>query len=89
MKAPVPKEALNDVYREIEELVGFENMEKLHEYYKGQMLSFPTRIYAKQYILDVLKEEYDGSNVKVLARKLGYSERWIRRLIKKIDEEEL
>ena len=75
-------EALHDVYKELAQLVGFENMEKLYEYYRGQQLNFPTRIYDQRYIRDVLREEFDGTNVKALARRLGYSERWIRRLIK-------
>lgn len=75
-------EALHDVYKELAHLVGYENMEKLFEYYRGQQLNFPTRIYDQKYIRDVLREEFDGTNVKALARRLGYSERWIRRLIK-------
>lgn len=73
---------LYEIYGEMTQLVGYENMMKLYEYYKGQQLSFPTRLYCKQYILDLLNDEYDGTNTRELSRKTGYSERWVRRLIK-------
>ncbi|MEA5010994.1 MAG: Mor transcription activator family protein [Angelakisella sp.] len=70
------------LYLELSQLVGYDNMMKLYTYYKGQQLNFPVRLYSKQYILDILSSEYDGSNARELARKTGYSERWVRCLIK-------
>ncbi|MBP3911939.1 MAG: hypothetical protein J6D39_10580 [Niameybacter sp.] len=29
-----------------------------------------------------VKKEYDGTNLKELSRRYGYSERWIRQMIK-------
>ena len=69
---------LNDVYRELCDLVGYENMLKLYKQHKGFQVNFPTRLYSKDYVREVLKKEYNGSNTKELARRLGYSERWIR-----------
>lgn len=85
----IKEEALNSFYRELAQVVGLENMEKLYDYYKGQQLSFPIRIYDKEYVLQVLKEEYDGTNAKALSRKLGYSERWIKQLAKNLEKRDL
>ena len=77
---------LNDVYRELCDLVGYENMLKLYAQYKGFQVNFPTRLYSKDYVREVLKREYNGSNTKALARKLGYSERWIRKIIEEVSD---
>lgn len=80
---------LNDVYRELCDLVGYENMLKLYAQYKGFQVNFPTRLYSKEYVREVVKKESDGSNTKELARKLGYSERWIRKIVEEVSEKEL
>lgn len=71
---------LNDVYREICELVGIENMQKLYSQYKGFQINFPTRLYNKDYVRGVIKKEFDGTNAHELARRFGYSERWIKHI---------
>lgn len=76
-------EDMNDIYREMCSIIGLENTQKIYEFYKGQVISFPARIYAKEYVMEVLKSEYDGTNAKELARRLGYTERWIRKLGKR------
>lgn len=73
---------LQEVYRDISQMIGYENMLLLYDYYKGQQLSFPMRLYSKEYLLEKLQGEYNGRNIRQLARETGYSERWIRRLIK-------
>lgn len=79
---------LNDVYRELCDLVGYENMLKLYAQYKGFQVNFPTRLYSKEYVREVVKRNYDGSNTKELARKLGYSERWIRKISEDVLDQE-
>lgn len=78
------KETLNDVYREIAELVGMDNMSKLYEFYRGQQVSFPTRLYRKEFLREVIEKKYDGTNAKEISRELGYSERWIKEVAKQI-----
>lgn len=75
-------EAYNEIYKEIAELIGKENTVKLYRLLKGQQISFPVRLYSKDYVKKRVICEYDGSNSKFLARRYGYSERWIRELIK-------
>lgn len=80
---------LNDVYKDLCDLVGVDNMQKLYAQYKGFQISFPMRLYSKEYVHQVVKKEYNGSNTKALARKLGYSERWIRKIVEEVTEKEL
>ena len=49
---------------------------------KGLQITFPTRFFSKEYIEKKILEEYDGANVKKLAIKFGYSERWVRSIIR-------
>lgn len=65
------------------DLVGYDNTIKLYAYFKGQQITFPIKLYKSEYIKKLLQKEYDGKNIKTLAKKYGYSERWIKELIKK------
>lgn len=71
----------NDIYNELAELVGLDNMLKLYNYYKGQQVNFPSQLYDKRIIKQQILNEYNGSNSKQLAKKYGYSERWIYQII--------
>ena len=74
------------VYQDMVENLGVEVTKRVHKYYNGQQVTFPMRLYSKKYVLERLKE-YDGTNLKALARELGYSERWLRHLIEKTKDE--
>lgn len=73
----------NGVYKELIEIVGYENMIKLHEYYAGQYITFPKRILKESYLHQRIVEEYDGANARDLARKYDYSYSWIMKVLKK------
>ena len=60
----------------------FEDILILHQVYKGLQVTFPKRLYSREYVQDKVKKEYDGTNLKELSRRYGYSERWIRQMIK-------
>jgi len=77
---PTEISGLNDVYRELFDLMGFENMQKLYAQYRGFQINFPTRMYNKDYVRGVIKKEFDGTNAHELARRYGYSERWIKHI---------
>lgn len=78
---PVEIDGLNDIYKELCELIGLENTLKLYEQYKGFQVSFPTRLYDKDYVREVIRNEFNGTNTRSFARRFGYSERWIRSII--------
>jgi len=77
---------LNGIYKELIEIVGFENTIKLHEYYAGQYITFPKRILRESYLHQRIVEEYDGTNARDLARKYDYSYSWIMKVLKRHKE---
>lgn len=79
----VESKHFNSIYQELIEVVGYESMIKLHEYYAGQYITFPKRILKESYIHKRIVEEYDGTNARELARKYEYSYSWIMKVLKK------
>ncbi|HLR42521.1 MAG TPA: Mor transcription activator family protein [Pseudogracilibacillus sp.] len=77
------KKDFNTIYRELIEIIGYENTIKLHEYYAGQYITFPKRILKESYIHQRIVEEYDGTNARDLARRFDYSYSWIMKLIQR------
>ena len=75
------REEMNKFYGELAQLIGMENTIKLYEVYRGMQITFPKRIYAKEFVKERVKLEFDGQNLKELCKKYGYSERWIRKMI--------
>ncbi len=60
----------------------FEDILMIHQAYKGLQVTFPKRLYSKEYVQEKVKQEYNGKNLKELSKRYGYSERWIRQMIK-------
>ena len=75
-------ELLNAVYKEIGEKMGLDAAMEIYQMFKGQQISFPVRFFNPKIIRQSIIQEYDGSNVRMLAIKYGYSEKTIRRIIK-------
>ena len=73
------------LYKEIAEEIGVENTVKLFMHFKGQQMTCPQRLFSIEYVKKYVKENYDGTNIKELARKFGYSERRIRDFLKEKD----
>lgn len=73
------------VYKKIAELFDIEIVEKIYENFRGRQIVFPQRLYLQEYIKNIKKsvsKKYtDGESIRELAKKYGYSERWIRKLI--------
>lgn len=72
----------NDVYYELANIVSMESVLLIHKLFSGTQVSFPKKLFSKEYIIQNIKDEYDGNNIKNLAKKWNYSERWIREAIK-------
>ena len=73
---------LNDVYKDLCDCVGVENMLKIYARYRGSQVTFPQRIFSSEYVKRRVREKFDGTNLKQLAREYDYSEKWIRQMIK-------
>lgn len=73
---------LNDVYRDIADEIGIENTLVIYKLFHGTQVSFPTRLFLKEYTHEAIVNEYNGNNVPQLAQKYNYSERSIWRILK-------
>lgn len=73
---------LNDVYRDIADEMGLENTLIIFKLFHGTQISFPNRLFSKEYTHQAILNEYNGNNVPQLAQKYNYSERSIWRIIK-------
>ncbi len=71
----------NQIYNELCDLIGEENMSIVYENFKGMQISFPTRLYTKDYIIQQIRERYDGQNGKELAKEFGYTVKYFNQLI--------
>ena len=80
------KELYNAVYKDICEIAGIDAMYKIYLNFKGQQISFPVRLYRSDMVGDYIAREYNGKNIKELAKKYNYSEKSIRRMIKTAKE---
>lgn len=77
---------LNDVYREIADEIGIENAIAIYNMFHGSQISFPNRLFTRDYTYKAIAKEYNGKNVIQLAQKYNYSERSIWRIIKSIEK---
>lgn len=71
----------NGIYADMYEQLGEEKVREIYRHYKGQQVTFPMRLYSKEYVIRYISDNYNGSNLKEIARELGYSERWVKKLI--------
>ena len=77
-------ENYNSIYAELSKLIGVDNTKKIYEEYRGQQISFPNHNYTKEYIQTYLLENYNGKNMRNMAKKFGYTERRLRQLLKEV-----
>lgn len=75
-------EYLNGAYSELEALLGIDAVLKLHRKYRGTQLFFPVEPYSREFIIMQIINEYNGHNTKDLATKYGYTEKWVRKILK-------
>ena len=75
--------ALHQLYDSLNELIGTEAMLKIYEQYRGMQISFPVHLYNRQLAATAVLAEYDGSNQQELARKYGYSQKWVQQVIRR------
>lgn len=73
---------LNGAYAEIAAILGVDAALKLHSRYRGTQISFPVELLNREYIFEQINNEYDGTNIRELATKYGYTEKWIRKIVK-------
>ena len=75
-------EYLNSIYNELANLLGIDAVLKIHSMYRGQQITFPVELFSKEFIAKQIVCEYNGYNLKQSAPQFGYSEKWIRKILK-------
>ncbi|KJW13995.1 Mor transcription activator family protein [Levilactobacillus spicheri] len=73
--------ALHQFYHGLSELVGVEDMVKIYQQYKGMQITIPTHLYDRKLAAKRVATEYNGHNQQFLARKYGYSQKWVQRIL--------
>ena len=66
---------LSGIYKEIADIIGIEKTILLHDNFQGQQVTFPKKLYTKEYIIRKLKENEENENMRTIAFKYGYTER--------------
>ena len=78
----IGNECLNGIYNEISTIIGVDATIALYSRFRGQQITFPVNFFTNEFISSRVVAEYDGSNIKQLATKYSYSEKWVRKIIK-------
>lgn len=79
----ISQDQLNGIYSDLCCLIGLEKTLVLYSAFKGEQITFPMRLISKEFSTQRIRERYDGTNLKELAREYGYSERWVRQIVSK------
>ena len=82
MEMESEKEFMNGVYQEISERLGEDVAKDMYQMFRGQQITFPMRFFSPDCLRKRIVQEYDGTNIKQLAAKYGYTEKSIRRMLK-------
>lgn len=80
-------ECLNGVYSEFASILGMEAALKIHSVFRGQQVFFPVELFSKEFIRSQIISEFDGHNVRQLATEYGYTEKWIKKILKDSTDE--
>ena len=77
----VEYEDLNDIYNEIATLLGLDAAIAIYNKFRGTQVSFPLEMLSKEFIFRQIRKDYNGYNIRKLATKYGYTEKWIRKIV--------
>ena len=79
----------SDVYKELLQTLGSEAMvRKIWKAFGGRSVTFPKRLYAREYMLEYIRTNMYSKKPSEIARELDLTERRVRQLIKEIREAE-
>lgn len=73
---------LNGIYKELADIIGVEKTILLHDSFQGQQVTFPKKLYSKEYVVRTLKENDKNETMRGMAFKLGYTESHLRKILK-------
>jgi Mor family transcriptional regulator len=86
MKDDIKLECIAGIYKDIAERIDVETAYSMYKYFNGLQITFPKKFYNMDYIKVQILEKYNqGESIKELSREYQYSERWIRKIVKDVD----
>ena len=77
----IDTDALQGVYKKLNELLGTDEMLKFYQEFRGTQLNLPMKLYDRNGTVAAIKDNYPQMSEKQLADKYGYSQRWVKRVI--------
>ena len=78
------KSDFKGIYAEMSEILGEEIVRIIHKHYKGQQINFPMKLHSNEYIEKYIIENYGEKSIREMSRELGYCDKSIQILIKKL-----
>ncbi len=82
-------ERYSGIYKEIAELLGDVATLKIWKRFSGLNITFPQKLYSKEFRKDYIRENMIEMKPAEMARALGLSERRVRQIIVEIKHEEM
>jgi Mor family transcriptional regulator len=70
-------------------MIGVDAMLKIYSHFKGQQVNFPIRLYNPQLVKEAVIKDFNGTNIKELVQRYNYSERTIRRMLRKVINDDI
>lgn len=70
------------IYNDLAELLGEDVVRIIYRNMAGQQITFPKRLYSKEYVVQETKGITDSTDLRKKALEYGYTERRLRQLIK-------
>ena len=71
-------EDLADILKDVTEV------EKIYNRYRGLTITFPKKLYNKEFVLQYISENYGKESLQEIARDLDLSERRVKQLLKEV-----
>ncbi|MFC6290505.1 Mor transcription activator family protein [Levilactobacillus angrenensis] len=84
----VDTQALQGIYKKLNELLGTEEMMKFYQEFRGTQLNLPMKLYGRDGTVAAIKEKYPQMTEKELADRYGYSQRWVKRVISEAEKQQ-
>ncbi|MGI6117118.1 MAG: Mor transcription activator family protein [Bilifractor sp.] len=80
-------EHFNETYQMFAELLGEKAAVKVWKYFSGMTVSFPQKLYSKEYTREFIRENYGNMSIREISRKVQLSERRVRQIVREFKEE--
>ena len=84
----IEKDDFRGIYAEMSDILGEEIVRIIHKHYKGQQINFPMKLHSNDYLEKYIIQNYGRKGLREMSRELGYSDKWVKRLIKKLQLKE-